>query len=140
VRLDRRHYPARGVDLPVFAADLDLNGHVNNVTLGRYFEQCRYDAQEAAGFQAVLGRTGGNSLVARAVYDYLAETLPGRPLHVRLRIERVGRTSVLEQMAAWQGEQCVALAEFTLVHREQGRPQPWPAPALEQFRAWGCSP
>lgn len=56
--------------------------------------------------------------------DYLREGHFGSPLHVRSRFARVGRTSAVEEQAAWQHDSCVALAEVTIVHIIGGRPEP----------------
>lgn len=123
-RLLRESYPEPGIDLPVFYGDLDTNGHLNNVAFGRFFEQGRFTAHRASGMRQVLKAQGTDFLVARVAIDYLAEARFGHPLHVRTRTGQIGRTSVQELQAAWQGETCVALAEVVLVHMQDGRPVP----------------
>lgn len=123
-RLDRENYPSPGLDLTVFYGDLDTNGHINNVALGRYFEMGRLDVHHRTGLDKLIFADGGSQLVARVAIDYLAESHLGQ-MHVRTRIAKVGRTSVIEEQAAFQGDTCVALAEVVFVRLQDGTPSPW---------------
>jgi acyl-CoA thioester hydrolase len=113
-------YPAPGIDLPVFYGDLDTNGHVNNVALGRYFEMGRFESHRRIGVGRTSRTYGGHMLVAHVGIDYLAEVHFGTPVHVRTRVVRLGRTSIAEEQAAWQNEQCVALCESVAAYRKDG--------------------
>jgi len=133
-RVLRDSYPGPGFDLPVMFGDLDPNRHVNNVAMGRYFEQARVLTNGR------LRDSGGwpersSFVIARVAVDYLAETHFGTPLHVRVRVHAVGHSSVTQQQAAWQGGVCVALAEAVLVHRSGGGPSPLPEPMRAAFAA-----
>ncbi len=130
-RFDPSAYWARTFTLPVFFADLDVNFHVNNVAYGRFFEHARYTAHNEIGVVDLL-RDGGRMLVARIAIDYLAESRLG-DLVVRLRVGRFGRSSLVEEMAAWQGDTCVALAEVTMAHRRDGAAAPWTDELREAF-------
>lgn len=123
-RLDPSSYPD-GLELPVFYNDLDTNAHINNVALGRYFEHGRFEAHRRRGINTLV--RPGNLLSARVAIDYLAEGQIGRPLYVRVRVSRIGRTSFVEEQGAWQDEACIALAESVLVYVEHGRPTSMPA-------------
>lgn len=110
------------IELPVFYNDLDTNAHINNVALGRYFEHGRFDAHRRHGINARV--RPGNLLTVRVAIDYLAEGRVGRPLQVGFRIARIGRTSIVEEQAAWQEGICIGLAESVVAYVEDGRPQP----------------
>jgi acyl-CoA thioester hydrolase len=125
-RLDPAAYVAPGIDLPIFYGDLDTNRHVNNVALGRYFEQGRLQTHHRIGIDRAVRATGGGLVVARVAIDYLAEVHFGSPLHIRARVMSVGRSSMHQQQAAWQNDQCVALAEVVAVHRRDGVVAEWP--------------
>lgn len=135
-RLDPDAYAAPGLDLTVFYGDIDPNGHLNNVAYGRFFEQSRVLTHAGLGLPVLeSGRT--SVLVARVCIDYLREGGFGSPLHVRVRISEVRRTSFVEEQAAWQDGQCLALSEVVLVHISDGRPVPVPdrmRAALESLR------
>lgn len=123
-RLDPMSYLGPGVDLPVFYGDLDTVGHLNNVAFGRFFEQARFVAHRAIGLPALMHDEGSAFLVARICVDYLHEARFGSPLHVRVRAARLGSSSVVEEQGAWQGGQCVALAEVVMVYVREGGPAP----------------
>lgn len=123
-RLDPDSYLAPGLDLSVFYGDLDTNGHVNNVALGRYFEMGRLDQHRRTGLDKLIFKDGGAQLVARVSIDYLAESHLGS-MHVRTRVAKIGRSSVIEEQAAFQNDRCVGLAEVVFVRLQDGKPSPW---------------
>jgi acyl-CoA thioester hydrolase len=134
-RIDPAAYAEPGVDLPIFYGDLDTNRHVNNVALGRYFEQARLETHRGVGIDRIVHGEGGSLLVARVAIDYVAEVHFGSPLHIRVRVCSVGRSAMHEEQAAWQNDQCVALAEVVAVHRRDGAAAEWPAAARTAWRS-----
>jgi acyl-CoA thioester hydrolase len=119
-RLEIASYPEPGIDLPVFYGDLDTNGHVNNVAMGRYFEMGRFEAHRRIGIGRTSRQYGGHMLVAHVGIDYLAEVHFGSLLHVRTRVVKIGRSSISEEQAAWQNGSCVALCESVAAYRKDG--------------------
>jgi acyl-CoA thioester hydrolase len=130
-RLDRACYPEPGIDLPVLYADLDVNGHLNNVALGRFFEHSRATVYAENGFWHAAHAEGGRSFVVRVAIDYLREVHLGSVLHVRSRLVRVGTSSATIEQAAWVDDTCVGLAEVVFAHARDGGSAPWPAAASE---------
>ena len=125
-RLDRECYPGPGLDLPVLFGDLDTNMHVNNVMMGRFFEESRVDSHFRAGIPHMLHAVGMHNLIARVAIDYVREARYRKPLHVRLRVASIGTTSATYEQAAWQGDDCVALAEVVAVCRSATGAASWP--------------
>ena len=126
------------VELPVFYNDLDPNRHLNNVALGRFFEHARVVAHRGLRPLNGSGGSGGSGgagavhvLVARVAIDYLAEGRFGSPLTVGTRLASVGRSSLVEEQAAWQDGACIALCEVVLVRVDGSGPTPW----SEELRA-----
>jgi acyl-CoA thioester hydrolase len=128
-RLDRDRYLGPGLDLPVLFADLDVNGHLNNVALGRFFEHARATAFSDAGFWQAAHVDGGRSFVVRVSIDYLREVYLSQVLHVRSRFVAVGRSSARVEQAAWVDGTPVALAEVVFAHAMSGTSAPWPPEA-----------
>lgn len=133
-RLDPASYVAPGIDLPIFYGDLDTNRHVNNVALGRYFEQGRLQTHHGIGIDRAVRSSGGGLVVARVAIDYLIEVHFGAPLHIRARVVSIGRSSMRQEQAAWQNGKCVALAEVIAVHRRDGVVAEWPDAVRELWR------
>lgn len=130
-RLDPACYPGPGLDLPVLFADLDLNGHLNNVSAGRFFEHARAMAFADQGFWHAAHAEGGRSFVVRVALDYLREVHVNQVLHLRNRFVSVGRSSARVEQAAWVDGTCVLLADVVFAHARDGVSAPWPAPAVE---------
>jgi acyl-CoA thioester hydrolase len=131
-RLDPNAYVAPGLELPVMYGDLDTQDHVNNVALQRYFEQLRYITHLDGGLVETLYSSGRRLVVAHIGVDFLGETFFGSPLLIRSRLGRVGKTSIVEEQAAWQDGRCVALAEVvSAIRGEDGGPAPVPTDAIE---------
>ena len=130
-RLDLSCYPGPGLDLPVVYGDLDVNGHLNNVVMGRFFEHSRAGAFSSLGFWQAVHRGGGRSFVVRVCIDYLREVRMNQVLHVRSRMVAVGTASARVEQAAWVDGTCVGLAEVVFAHARDGASEPWPAEAVE---------
>ncbi|HVU73664.1 MAG TPA: acyl-CoA thioesterase, partial [Mycobacteriales bacterium] len=111
-RLDRAYY-LPGVELPIFYGDLDPNNHVNNVAVGRFFEQSRVEVHRHHDIGRTMRAHGVNAFVVQVNMSYLHQIWWGQPLYVATRIGSVGRSSFVELQAAWQGDTCVALCETT---------------------------
>ena len=130
-RLDPACYPGPGMELPVIYADLDVNGHLNNVAMGRFFEHARARAFAEHGFWKAAHTDGGRSFVVRVSIDYLREVHVNQVLHVRSRFVGVGRSSARVEQAAWVDGTPVGLAEVVFAHALDGRSVPWPPAAVE---------
>lgn len=137
-RLDLSSYPGPGVDLPVMYADLDTNGHLNNVALGRFFEHQRASAFTGSGFWHAVHAAGGFSVVGRVAIDYLREVHMGSTLHVRSRMVRVGTSSATVEQCAWRDGEAIGLAEVVFVHTKGGSSAPWPDAAVAVLREMGA--
>ena len=129
-RLDPDCYDGPGLDLPVLFADLDVNGHLNNVAMGRFFEHARASAFSKHGFGKVAHADGGRSFVVRVSIDYLREVHLDQVLHVRSRFVAVGRSSARVEQAAWVDGTPVGLAEVVFAHAKDGASTPWPEEAV----------
>ena len=100
--------------------------HVNNVMMGRFFEESRVDTHFQARIPHLLHEVGMHNLIARVAIDYVQEARYRKPLHVRLRVASIGTTSATYAQAAWQGDECVALAEVVAVCLSDTGAVPWP--------------
>lgn len=106
-------------------ADLDTNGHVNNVSYAVYCESGRI-----AFFDAVvrpLIDRGHGWLVARVSLDYRSEMRFPGDVDIGVRVLSIGRTSIRKGYAVFQAGVCAATMESVCVHRDRaaGTSVPW---------------
>ncbi|WP_164156809.1 acyl-CoA thioesterase [Sandarakinorhabdus rubra] len=127
-RRDKTAYPA-SLTLETRFADMDVNGHLNNVAIARLFEETRVRFNR--GHAAPAGQRRSSFVVARVAIDYLAEGNYPAPVTVTYAIARIGSSSFTVAMAAFQDEQCIALCDSVLVHRD---PETGPAPIPPALR------
>lgn len=142
-RLDPACYLGPGLDMIVLFADLDVNAHLNNVSMGRFFEHERATTFHEHGFWKLAHADGGRSFVVRVSIDYLREVRLREVLHVRSRFVGVGRSSARIEQAAWVDGTPVGLAEVVFAHALDGASAPWPSEArglLETLVAQRPSP
>jgi acyl-CoA thioester hydrolase len=138
-RTDPAAYPVVGVDLTPIYGDLDAGGHVGVHSMARFFEHTRFEWHIAIGLLE-LRAPGSSLLVARSCVEHLAPAHLGAPVHARLRVARLGSSSVVEEMAAWQGGSCIALAEVVMVHSSAGRSTPLPEALRAAFAGGLAAP
>lgn len=105
-------------------ADLDALGHVNNNTLGIYFEQGRVNFL-GEGFAAGIPWT---VVVARLVTEFKAELLYPATVRIGMRTLRIGNTSTVLGSAIFEGDRLIATQEgvSVIVDRHTHRPVPIP--------------
>ena len=130
-RLDPASYPS-SVEIPVLYGDLDPNRHINNVSMGRFFEHARVMTTGSAFHDSGI-KERVFFLIGRVAIDYLAEGRFGTPLVVRTRLARIGTSSMTIEQAAWQGETVVSLCEAVLVHVVDGHAAPIPEHVRERL-------
>ena len=123
-RRDPAAYPWR-IALQTRFADMDVNFHLNNVAITRFFEETRIRFNSeliAAGAPAERPRY----LVAHVAVDYLGEGRYPLPVLMTYAIGAIGRSSFRCSMAMFQAGACIALSDSVLVHRGDAGPAPLP--------------
>ena len=116
-------------------ADVDIQGHVNNVVFATFVESGRvgFSRDPVHGFKipdAVFA-------LRRIVIDYLAEMrFPGQ-VTIATRVQRIGTTSMTLYHALFVGADCTATAESTmvLVDPKTRRPRPFPEDIAKRLAA-----
>lgn len=121
-RLDCAHYPFK-VAIPTRWADLDLLGHINNVSMAGLFDEGRGRFNRALA----LDRPHGvRWLIARVDLAYLAEAHHPEDVTLASGIVRIGTASWTIASAAFQKDGCVATADTTIVYTDGSGSQPIP--------------
>jgi len=123
-------YPA-SLSLETRFADMDVNGHLNNVAFARLFEETRVRFNRAGPVNPAAGERRSSFVVAHVAIDYLAEGNYPAPVTIGYAISRIGSSSFTVAMAAFQEGNCIALCDSVLVHRD---PTTGPAPVPPALR------
>ncbi len=126
-RRDIASYPFK-VPIPTRWADLDMLGHINNVSMAGLFEEGRgrFNRSLALGHEK-----GVRWLIVAVDINYLAEAHHPHDVTIASGIGRIGGKSWTIFSAAFQNGQCVATCDTTLAYTDANGPAPFP----EGFRA-----
>ncbi len=110
-RTELERYPFT-VELQTRWGDMDSQRHLNNVMVGRYYEESRIRFMH----ELAQGQDRGFHGMVGAVYvDYLREARHPEPLVAAVGVGAVGRSSVRLLQALFQQGECVGVADVTLV-------------------------
>jgi acyl-CoA thioester hydrolase len=109
-------------DITTRFADLDPNGHINNVAMAAVFEDGRVRFIQGAGFREALGDR--RFMVVSVGIDYLAQAHFPHPLTCHTAALAVGTSSWTVQQLVLQSGAPVATARTTVVCTDGQRPVP----------------
>jgi acyl-CoA thioester hydrolase len=120
-RLERSTYPhLRRFD--TMFADMDVQWHVNNVAIARFFEEARASLHRAA-WDLISGRSAP-MVLARVEIDYLRTVAYPGTIEIGIGIHRVGNRSFEQAAALFQDGRCAALSMATSVCLSGDRSRP----------------
>jgi len=88
-------------------ADLDINGHVNNIAFAVYAESGRAAFLHGTGLWS-LDQPMRQNVLAHVQIDYLQELRYPAELRVGVRVLAIGRSSFQLGVGLFAGERCVA--------------------------------
>ena len=120
--LDPERY-SFSVDITTRFADMDSNGHINNVALAAAFEDARVRFDRENGLRSVGGQ---RVMIAAAYIDYLAQAHYPKPLRIVVGATNIGRSSWSIAELALQDGAPVALCRATLVNTDGVKASPVP--------------
>jgi len=136
-RLDAAAYPFKA-EIQTRWADLDLLGHINNVSMAGLFEEGRGQFNRSLGLHR--SAPGIRWLIAGVDIAYLAEAHHPAPVVIASGIGRIGERSWSILSAAFQGDSCVATCETTLVYTDATGAIPFPPEFRAKFEAVAVRP
>jgi acyl-CoA thioester hydrolase len=131
-RLDAASYPFQAA-IPTRWADLDLLGHINNVSMAGLFEEGR--GRFNRSLELHRGDKSIRWLIAAVSINYLAEAHHPNDVMIASGIGHVGTRSWMIASAAFQNGQCVATCDTTLVYTNTDGPTAFPQSFLAKFAA-----
>lgn len=99
--------------------DQDINRHINNVSMGSFFEEGRIRFKAALGMAALQP---GGTIAASIRTDFIRDALYPGFLEIGVAVLRIGTTSWTLVEAAFQARRCVAVCQATLVLRNADGP------------------
>ncbi len=131
-RLQSAAYPFTA-DIPTRWADLDLLGHINNVSMAGLFEEGR--GRFNRSLELPRDRKAIRWLIAAVELNYLAEAHHPHDVTVASGIGQIGTRSWVIQSAAFQQGNCVATCDTTLVFTDETGAAPFPDAFRTKFEA-----
>ena len=135
--LDPARYPFH-CSIETRFADLDLNQHLNNVSLVGLLEEGRVRYHRAAGNHGPGGQL--SPMVVSMAVEFLGQSYFPDPLDVHVAAGPPGRTSyTLYQLVTQQGR-IVAFAQAVMVSMNGDRPTELPAAFRESLELWALQP
>ncbi|MBA3896583.1 MAG: acyl-CoA thioesterase [Sphingomonadaceae bacterium] len=131
-RRDLAAYPFK-TDVPTRWADLDMLGHINNVSMAGLFEEGRGRFNRSLDLHR--GGPGVRWLIAAVDLAYLAEAHHPHDVTVASGIGQIGDRSWTILSGAFQKGVCVATCDTTLVYTDACGACAYPAAFREKFEA-----
>lgn len=133
--LDPARYPF-DTEVDVRFSDMDVNRHVNNVSLSNFVEEGRVRFHRASGYHTAIAGIG--SMVASVAIEYVGQAYYPGTLHLRAGATHMGRTSYTLELLIMQDDRPLVFARSVMVCTKDGKPHPIP----EEFRhavegGWG---
>ena len=121
------------LEIPTRWMDVDMYGHVNNVQYLSYFDTAVNSWYIENG---LLDPMRGESvfLVAETGCNYFAELLFPSIVSAGLRIEQIGKSSVVFRVGLFSGEDLQTAAHGRFVHIHVDRPPRRPVPLRDKTR------
>ena len=116
-------------------ADMDVNRHLNNVAITRFFEEARI----RFNWSLIADRPVSvrpRYLVAHVAIDYLGEGSYPDPLILTYAVGHIGTSSMRCLMGMFQKGACIALCDSVLVHRDETGPAPLPQELRTRLEAF----
>jgi acyl-CoA thioester hydrolase len=133
--LDHARYPFR-CSIETRFGDLDVNLHVNNVSLAGLLEEGRVRFHRAAGTIGALGAAGAMPMVASLQIEFIGQSYFPDPLDLQVAPSHLGRTSYTLAQLVTQKDRVVTYAQAVMVCMGKEGPVALPEAFRETMQAW----
>jgi len=103
--------------MPTRFGDLDIRGHINNVSIVQYTEDARVAFQmETVGKEIYIADSPVRVVVAQMTLHFVSEGFFPEPIDAGVGIARIGNSSYLLSCGLFQGGRCIAVQDTSMVY------------------------
>jgi acyl-CoA thioester hydrolase len=113
------------LDMPTRFGDLDIRGHINNVSIVQYTEDARVAFQmETVGREIYQAASSTRVVVAQLTLHFVSEGFFPEPIDAGVGIAKIGNTSYVLAVGLFQSGKCIAAQETSMVYMGPKGPMP----------------
>ena len=103
--------------MPTRFGDLDIRGHINNVSIVQYTEDARVAFQmENVGREIYQADSAVRVVVAQMTLHFVSEGFFPEPIHAGVGIAKIGNSSYVLSCGLFQKGKCIATQETSMVY------------------------
>lgn len=115
------------LEMPTRFGDLDIRGHINNVSIVQYTEDARVAFQmETVGREIYQADSMTRVVVAQMTLHFVSEGFFPDPIDAGVGIARIGNSSYLLSAGLFQNGKCIAVQDTSMVYMGPRGPMPLP--------------
>lgn len=105
------------LEMPTRFGDLDIRGHINNVSIVQYTEDARVAFQmENVGREIYQADSPVRVVVAQMTLHFVSEGFFPDPIDAGVGIARIGSSSYVLSCGLFQNGKCIATQETSMVY------------------------
>lgn len=126
------------LEIPTRFGDVDIRGHINNVSIVQYTEDARVAFQiETIGPGIYQADCPVRVVVAQMTMHFVHEGFFPVPIDAGVGVARIGNSSYVLGCGLFQNGRCIAVQDVALVYLGPAGPAPLPAETrarMERYR------
>lgn len=113
------------LNMPTRFGDLDIRGHINNVSIVQYTEDARVAFQmETVGKEIYIADSPVRVVVAQMTLHFVSEGFFPEPIEAGVGIARIGNSSYLLSCGLFQKGKCIAVQDTSMVYMGESGSMP----------------
>jgi acyl-CoA thioester hydrolase len=113
------------LEMPSRFGDLDIRGHINNVSIVQYCEDVRVALQlEVFGQEIYVADSPTRVVVAQMTCHFTNEGTFPEPVDARVGVARIGNSSYALAVGLFQTGRCIATQDTSMVYMGPAGPLP----------------
>jgi acyl-CoA thioester hydrolase len=125
------------LEMPTRFGDLDIRGHVNNVSIVQYCEDARVAFQmQTVGREIYLADSPIRVVVAQMTLHFVSEGFFPDPVDAGIGIARLGNTSYVLAVGLFQNGKCIAAQDTSMVFMGPNGPIPLTDEIRERMKSY----